>query len=1241
VATTTSPAPAVSNTIAGKVLHKETRQGLGDVLVELFDLDEWGDPEGIDSPRTARDATTIANDPMSLIEGGVASLYKRAKRVGSASTRPSGEFVIQLTAKDFNLSRKPEQKPDLILLLLAPDEPGLDLNKRLLHFSRDIRFNASSSEAHVILLPSALLKEKGVPFGAQEPPTPPSVRGKVDAYVADKEYEKRFDAGAADYHARIATKDSEARQLFRKEFVGRLSTDLRVAGLRGAVVVEGDNIRQVSLDTVSSGVADVNQVLDDPDTQGIPVNLYLTTDDQNRLDPFLGNTAAEFVDIPETDVGDILFRANSSENPGTLLIHNNPIAAACAAESFEEKCAKLHTDLSHDHHPTPPPGTAPVVLGAITDGDILTYVDRLVRDVPTPDVVLRPELAKTRSPGDVETSVNAFSLQKGPAEVPAFFDFHYVQIAFEHVWKQMFDETLPNLAYTANTMAKARLGVDDLVGGVLNNGLLSADLFYVVPSVDVPAIIARFFDVTREEYNEMSITNREELKRIANQINECSISSIVDVSHLALVHEGPTLTDRRIIQSLTEQGERLIDAVRHDDYHTLHKTLRDLHARLSGSYEFTVFAADKNHHSVNFGLMNTYRQEWTPLMYQAGELIDTIPLSPKEERKYSTRVNRQEKRSVKEAKRNNSSVTNERSSTSRVEADIMAKMQNKTNFGMTAEGDFDIGIYKGKGTTSFGVEAITESTQNRKDLRELAQKVVQEYKNEVSLELTTDTDFTTETTESGTISNPNDELAVTYLFYELQKRYRISEKIHRIMPVVMVAQEVPSPDQITPAWVIAHDWIINRYILDDGFRATLGYLANNSVGDDFALRELRKNLRQQRNLVETLRIEFSAASAQADNRYRALEAQIRRRIKAEEDEATDGLLSDITDFFGRGPVLGAIFGDGNQTDPEAAKARELAAKDAHQYAMEKAERAGAALKEEISTLHLLTEQYNKTLQARLDNETKVKRLLVHIRDNIFYYMQAIWTLEPPDQRYLRLHKVEVPVLELESRSYRVKVAPELDDIFARFREPGTRKHRAFLHGRLKHNAAPNPPFRSKPLVEVADLGTFIGFIGNYMLFPMKEHNALTEFMAAPFIDSAFGAMDPDELSNVSLEEYAKYVCCLHDSLDEAGFEAIKQELVGWLKKLLATQVRNGDEIVVPTGSLFIEALVDPNPVLEQFKLEHRELDVYKVQAEVRRAELENIRLAARLLHDEREDPDIERKILIEGGGTLVLPQPDA
>src|SRR5690349_3059406 len=256
-------------------------------------------------------------------------------------------------------------------------------------------------------------------------------------------------------------------------------------------------------------------------------------------------------------------------------------------------------------------------------------------------------------------------------------------------------------------------------------------------------------------------------------------------------------------------------------------------------------------------------------------------------------------------------------------------------------------------------------------------------------------------------------------------------------------------------------------------------------------------------------------------------------------------------------------------------------------------------------------------------------------------MQNIWSMEPPDQRFLRLHKVQVPQLELNSvpdpdnpgtnmpdRHYFVDVNVS-EDIFADFREAGTEKHKAFVAGTLK------PITEFRPLVEVADLDTLLGFKGNYMIFPLKEHNALTEFMAAPYIDSAFGAMDPDQLANVSLDQFSKYVCCLHDHLAPDEFDALKQPLKEWLEKLLASPLRNGDEIVVPTGSLFIESLVDENPILEDFKLMHRELDVYKAEQEVRKAGLENLRLAARLLNQEREDPDIEKVVLVRGNGAAT------
>ena len=1192
-------------TFSGVVIHKESGMGIPNLLVELLDMDPPNDPE-----------FSAVNRPNGDLSGRILDAVAPADdiwdRLGSAVTNANGAFTINFNVADMNLHGETEKKPDIMLRVLAPDEPHFTETDRILHFSEYVRRNAAGTETDIVRLSTSLLTEHGIPVPTVG--TAQATTAKVADYVNLREREKQFNKGVAEYHKTQANAEIEERKTFRKDLIKLLAADTKVISASGVLAEEGDNIFDKTTTTLTKGIEKANEVLTPTGPEkGVKLNLYLTQPERDDL--FKQAVAGQIdIEIEESRIRDILFRPNSSENPGTLLIHNNPIANFCAAESFDVKCAKEHTGISNGHQEEPDPSgdPTPTTEQPLTDEDVLAHLNRLVKDMPTPDVVLNPALARADR-AEVEKSVSEFALQKGPAEVPAFYDISFLQVAFEHVWKQLFDENIPQLAYQIESQAKTKLGLNGsesaltpfMTSGAfgISGGGLPAATFQSVGSPEVSPIIAKYFDITAEEMIDMTLAMRQELWSLANKIDS---------------NPATTSADVRKVQALMEQGERLIDSVKHDNYYTLHRTLRELEERLNGKYEFTVFAADKDYHSVNFGLVTTYRQQLTPLMYQAGRLVETIPLSPKEERKYSVKNTRTEKRSTKEARKNNSSITSEQHSTSRVEAEIIAKVQQKTTFSLNASGDYDIGISQGTSTSSFGIEALKESAQNRKDFREAVMKAVQDYKEETSMEVTTEAHFTSEYTETGTIQNPNDELACTCLFYELQKRYRVSEQLFRVTPVVLVAQEVPSPDKITPAWAITHDWILNRVLLDDSFRPTLSYLANNSVGEDYALRELRKNLRQQRSLVETLKLEFAAASQEADNKYLSLLQKIDQRIDGENQQSKEGAFEKVVEFFG---------GD-NTPNPDVAKARELAASDQHKYAVERAEKISVSLQQEVRTLHALTESYNKTLQARLDNETRVKRLLVHIRKNIFYYMQAIWNMEPPDQRFLRLHKVGVPVLKSTNRLYRVTIQPEEDDIFARFRADTTKKHTAYLHGGLELEKDDDGAFVTKSLVEVADLHKLLGCMGNYLIFPLKEHNALTECMAAPYVDQAFGAMDPDEMSNVTLDQFSQYVCCLHDQLSEADFDKIRGMLKKWLDKLLAMPLRNGDEIVVPTGSLFIKMLVDNHPVLEDFKLKHRELDVFKVQEDVRRGGLENLRLASRLLHSEREDPDIEKKIVV-------------
>ncbi len=76
----------------------------------------------------------------------------------------------------------------------------------------------------------------------------------------------------------------------------------------------------------------------------------------------------------------------------------------------------------------------------------------------------------------------------------------------------------------------------------------------------------------------------------------------------------------------------------------LFQLLTRLEKMLRERYAFDVFA--KN--SVNFGILVTYRQTWVPENYQVGDLVSTIPLAPKEIRRYTTRKVTKKTRATKE-----------------------------------------------------------------------------------------------------------------------------------------------------------------------------------------------------------------------------------------------------------------------------------------------------------------------------------------------------------------------------------------------------------------------------------------------------------------------------------------------------------------------------------------------------------------------------------------------------------------
>ncbi|MDP9203746.1 MAG: hypothetical protein M3P26_17720 [Gemmatimonadota bacterium] len=930
---------------------------------------------------------------------------------------------------------------------------------------------------------------------------------------------------------------------------------------------------------------------------------------------------------------------------------------------------------------------------AATSDEVIALIHRLLKDMTSPEAAVAFGLeerdlvdATLQSRMDaVHKGIKASTLHGGPADADALFDFHHIRLAFEPVWQELFDEKLIATGKKLYEQFVA-IGVDpndylDIApqSGSVSLGVsveiaksafkLDQSLTWIV-ELSPPATVLAAFDITADEWARLGKIP-DSAAGIAALIEQKAVDSVTgkpdtpdattaktsmdDLVALLVgfseAQKALVLLARELVTTISQdfflqgnaswmsyklenrrqllrQGQRIIGYVRDhaftgEQLDQMHELLTELAESMKQPYRFTIYAANEQERSVNFGVIATYRQRWQPGDYQAGRLVKTVPLAPKEVRRFTKKVAVKQSRAEKEVNTSLSVRKTDSSETSRAESEIVQKAHKSTNFKMSAEGGVNIGIVDAKAGSSMGQDAGTESQETKKDFHEAVFKASEEYKQERSLEVNITDSVETQTEDSGEISNPNDEITVTYLFYELQRRFRVSEQIHRLTSIVAVAQEVPTPDQISEAWIVANDWILRRVILDDSFVPAMNYLSTKVVGDEVALRELYKNVEQQRRLVEELKGDLVAIQAQVYSKYATLAGELEKHAAAVEAEQTSGGFTLL-------PLPVPVLPEGSNVSVEAAKERaDTARADAERKERERRD-VQARLDREVTTLTAITETYTKSLSEHLNRREQISRLLVHVKSNILYYMQAIWSHEVPDQRFFRLHEVQVPRLK-GKKTYKLVADPGAIPGPPDWQQPMKIEMHCDLNPKL---------VQFDNLAEVADLDNLLGFKGNYMLFPLRRSNDVTDFLTLPYVDPFTGLRDPDPNGGWTLSEFAEYLCCLKEKVPKPELDRMLPGLIQTYQQLL-TNGGNEDEIIVPTGSLFIEALPGAHPILEDFKLMHRAVDVKKVQAEVRGMEFENLRFAARLLQGEREDPTIEKKIIIEGDGTDVIVPPDA
>jgi hypothetical protein len=1199
--------------VLGRVVLRGSDVGLPHLLVTVFDASSSA------TSSSAPDATGRSNE-------------KPWTRLGSVITGDQGHFTF--SASDQTRTRT---GPDIAVVVSAAEQTSTSNDRTAASLATVVRQTAGESESFLIAINDADLAKAGI--------SPPTAERADDILIEERRAAAQRRAKLRAESRRQLREGLQARRELERKAEPKL--DRLLTALSGVAPDRrsSDGARYVPAGA-SPAAANLASIRD-----GIHSRVHSTTvtgrtvfSDQ-QLAGFKDAEGNFRRDIPVSEVRGQL--QPKFQGRGSSLVRGVPLSALCRPGPFDPCTRIVEGDTAEQ--PEVITSSEPVPEIEPLKADIPLLVEHLVQHMTPPESANIFRVHTRAGLEELQRGVDGFTLHSGPADAPSLHDFHQLKIAFEHVWQELFDDDLKQTCTNLYTDL-VELGVDPneyLVGPLeglvqkfaksLTSGLNAAN--GVPQPSEPPSSVLEVFEVTPKQWAALVDDYRERLLYLADNIRHLEddpfqkkpdegASTVGGLAFASTQDDPPSYFrpenepwlrwKRENIRRLRKQGEGILRYATHkletpDKFDQFHPNLAALSQAIKQPYRFSVYAANRSERSVNFGIVATYRQKWEPVSYQVGELVKTVPLSPKEVRRFTKKVAIKKSRAEKEVENNLQSRKAESAETTRAETEIVQKAQNKTNFQMSAEGGVNVGIAEAKGSTGFSQDAATESQEVKKEFREAVFKAAQEFKAERTTEVNISTAEETSFEESGEISNPNDEITVTYLFYELQRRYRISEQIHRVTPVILVAQEFPKPNEIDEDWIIAHDWILRRVLLDDSFVPALNYLASSVVGDEHALQELFKNLQQQRRIADELKEELVAMRGLAESRYAAFQRSIQQRadaVQAEEDAG--GII----------PMPVGFLTSSSDTSADAARVREEAAKDAYERAMKQEKEVLGRLERETTALNALTETYTKTLSDHLNRKMQISRLRVHIKANIMHYMQAIWSYEPADQRFFRLHEVQVPKLQGDL-TFSFEPDPDGIPMPPDWQPPQKLVVKCQLDTDLEFQT----------LEEVADIDNLLGFKGNYMMFPLRQSNTLTDFMMIPYMDGVMGIRDPDPLGSWTISDFLKYVCCLFDKLPKTQFDRLLPGLQATYQALMNAP-RTDEEIIIPTDSLFIEALPGVHPILEDFKLFHRLVDVKKAQAEVRAAEFENIRAAARLLAGERDDPSIEKTVVIKGDANV-------
>ena len=211
----------------------------------------------------------------------------------------------------------------------------------------------------------------------------------------------------------------------------------------GRFVKPDENVQQVTDEVINTAIGSIST---DTDNISTGVTLVKHVSVAREKLPLLQDADGNFkTDIPATDEIDHILSRPANHESSQMLTRIEPVNM-CRPQDFPyDKCTTNPENGNDDNDDGEPVTDARLLI----QEDLPKHTNKLIQDISPPDKPVsvlfdgngsgRIDAQPNGQAGDnddVQDTIDEFKLDRGPADVAAIYDFHHLQIAFEHVWER-------------------------------------------------------------------------------------------------------------------------------------------------------------------------------------------------------------------------------------------------------------------------------------------------------------------------------------------------------------------------------------------------------------------------------------------------------------------------------------------------------------------------------------------------------------------------------------------------------------------------------------------------------------------------------------------------------------------------------------------------------------------------------------------------------------------------------------